>query len=178
MCILCVQHLTFILTLLVCFRVNPGLVTQHSSQFPTGTSHRRNYRSLLSHNRLLIFLNIDLCIKLIVSTVCIQLLEQLRSNRASLKPPQLQMLGQLEAQLAMMQQHQHQVKTKKMTVFYSHKPSRLESSTSLRVPHVMLTTASRAECRHQSMILSGLYIYILSLPFFLIYRSKNVCYAK
>uniref|UniRef100_A0A671YVR3 [histone H3]-trimethyl-L-lysine(27) demethylase n=1 Tax=Sparus aurata TaxID=8175 RepID=A0A671YVR3_SPAAU len=35
-------------------------------------------------------------------------LEQLRSNRASLKPPQLQMLGQLEAQLAMMQQHQHQ----------------------------------------------------------------------
>lgn len=39
----------------------------------------------------------------------LQVLEQLRSNRASLKPPQLQMLGQLEAQLAMMQQHQHQV---------------------------------------------------------------------
>lgn len=38
-----------------------------------------------------------------------QLLEQLRGNRSSLKPPQLQMLGQLEAQLAMMQQHQHQV---------------------------------------------------------------------
>uniref|UniRef100_A0A8C2X3D9 [histone H3]-trimethyl-L-lysine(27) demethylase n=1 Tax=Cyclopterus lumpus TaxID=8103 RepID=A0A8C2X3D9_CYCLU len=36
----------------------------------------------------------------------LQALEQLRSNRASLKPPQLQMLGQLEAQFAMMQQHQ------------------------------------------------------------------------
>uniref|UniRef100_A0A7N8Y7E6 [histone H3]-trimethyl-L-lysine(27) demethylase n=1 Tax=Mastacembelus armatus TaxID=205130 RepID=A0A7N8Y7E6_9TELE len=38
----------------------------------------------------------------------LQVLEQLRSNRASLKPPQLQMLEQLEAQLNMMQQHQHQ----------------------------------------------------------------------
>lgn len=98
----------------MCLRVNPGLVTQHSSQFPTGTSHRRNYRFLLSHNRLLILFNFDLSIKLIVSTVCLQLLEQLRSNRASLKPPQLQMLGQLEAQLAMMQQHQHQVKRRKI----------------------------------------------------------------
>ncbi|KAK5875038.1 hypothetical protein CesoFtcFv8_027569 [Champsocephalus esox] len=40
----------------------------------------------------------------------LQVLEQLRSNRASLKPPQLQMLGQLEAQLTMMQQHQHQMR--------------------------------------------------------------------
>ncbi|KAF7660678.1 hypothetical protein LDENG_00277840 [Lucifuga dentata] len=40
----------------------------------------------------------------------LQLLEQLRSNRASLKPLQLQMLEQLEAQLAMMQQHQHQMR--------------------------------------------------------------------
>uniref|UniRef100_A0AAQ4Q0A1 [histone H3]-trimethyl-L-lysine(27) demethylase n=1 Tax=Gasterosteus aculeatus aculeatus TaxID=481459 RepID=A0AAQ4Q0A1_GASAC len=40
----------------------------------------------------------------------LQALEQLRSNRAGLKPPQLQMLTQLEAQFAMMQQHQHQVK--------------------------------------------------------------------
>ncbi|KAM8722729.1 lysine-specific demethylase 6A-like isoform 2-T2 [Acanthopagrus schlegelii] len=40
----------------------------------------------------------------------LQVLEQLRSNRASLKPPQLQMLGQLEAQLSMMQQHQHQMR--------------------------------------------------------------------
>ncbi|XP_075907527.1 lysine-specific demethylase 6A-like isoform X2 [Nelusetta ayraudi] len=40
----------------------------------------------------------------------LQLLEQLRGNRAGLKPPQLQMLGQLEAQLAMMQQHQHQMR--------------------------------------------------------------------
>ncbi|XP_038574335.1 lysine-specific demethylase 6A-like isoform X2 [Micropterus salmoides] len=40
----------------------------------------------------------------------LQALEQLRSNRANLKPPQLQMLGQLEAQLAMMQQHQHQMR--------------------------------------------------------------------
>lgn len=138
MCILFVQHLMFIFIFIVCFRVNPGLVTQRSSQFPTGTSHRRNYRFLLSHNRLFVFVffYFDLHIKMIVSTVCLQLLEQLRSNRASLKPPQLQMLGQLEAQLAMMQQHQHQVKRKKFTtVFYSHKPSRLGSSTSLRVPH-------------------------------------------
>uniref|UniRef100_A0A665X4K6 [histone H3]-trimethyl-L-lysine(27) demethylase n=1 Tax=Echeneis naucrates TaxID=173247 RepID=A0A665X4K6_ECHNA len=41
---------------------------------------------------------------------CLQVLEQLRSNRASLKPPQLQMLEQLEAQLTMMQQHQHQMR--------------------------------------------------------------------
>uniref|UniRef100_A0A3Q2WK30 [histone H3]-trimethyl-L-lysine(27) demethylase n=1 Tax=Haplochromis burtoni TaxID=8153 RepID=A0A3Q2WK30_HAPBU len=38
----------------------------------------------------------------------LQMLEQLRSNRANLKPPQLQMLEQLEAQLAIMQQQQHQ----------------------------------------------------------------------
>lgn len=48
-----------------------------------------------------------LCDMLFLS--CSQLLEQLRGNRASLKPPQLQMLEQLEAQLAMM--HQHQVQT-------------------------------------------------------------------
>ena len=36
--------------------------------------------------------------------MCLQVLEQLRSNRANLKPPQLQMLEQLEAQLATMQQ--------------------------------------------------------------------------
>uniref|UniRef100_A0A8C6K6E9 [histone H3]-trimethyl-L-lysine(27) demethylase n=1 Tax=Nothobranchius furzeri TaxID=105023 RepID=A0A8C6K6E9_NOTFU len=36
----------------------------------------------------------------------LQMLEQLRSNRANLKPPQPQMLEQLEAQLAVMQQHQ------------------------------------------------------------------------
>uniref|UniRef100_A0A4W5KNX4 [histone H3]-trimethyl-L-lysine(27) demethylase n=1 Tax=Hucho hucho TaxID=62062 RepID=A0A4W5KNX4_9TELE len=36
------------------------------------------------------------------------LLDQLRSNRASLKPLQLQMLEQLEAQLNLMQQHQQQ----------------------------------------------------------------------
>ncbi|XP_061547613.1 histone demethylase UTY-like isoform X1 [Phycodurus eques] len=36
----------------------------------------------------------------------LQLLEQLRSNRASLKPTQLQMLEQLDAQFSMMQQHQ------------------------------------------------------------------------
>uniref|UniRef100_A0A4W6G2S9 [histone H3]-trimethyl-L-lysine(27) demethylase n=1 Tax=Lates calcarifer TaxID=8187 RepID=A0A4W6G2S9_LATCA len=48
-----------------------------------------------------------------------QVLEQLRSNRASLKPPQLQMLEQLEAQLTMMQQHQHQVKICSIT--HTHK---------------------------------------------------------
>uniref|UniRef100_A0A3P8W076 [histone H3]-trimethyl-L-lysine(27) demethylase n=1 Tax=Cynoglossus semilaevis TaxID=244447 RepID=A0A3P8W076_CYNSE len=36
----------------------------------------------------------------------VNVMEQLRSNRASLKPPQLQMLEQLESQFAMMQQHQ------------------------------------------------------------------------
>uniref|UniRef100_A0A674CPN6 [histone H3]-trimethyl-L-lysine(27) demethylase n=1 Tax=Salmo trutta TaxID=8032 RepID=A0A674CPN6_SALTR len=36
------------------------------------------------------------------------LLDQLRTNRASLKPPQMQMLDQLEKQFSLMQQHQHQ----------------------------------------------------------------------
>ncbi|KAJ8247024.1 hypothetical protein GJAV_G00257900 [Gymnothorax javanicus] len=36
----------------------------------------------------------------------LQLLDQLRANRASLKPMQVQMLGQLENQFALMQQHQ------------------------------------------------------------------------
>uniref|UniRef100_A0A673BTJ0 [histone H3]-trimethyl-L-lysine(27) demethylase n=1 Tax=Sphaeramia orbicularis TaxID=375764 RepID=A0A673BTJ0_9TELE len=44
----------------------------------------------------------------VIVSMSSQLLEQLRGNRASLKPPQLQMLEQLEAQLAMM--HQHQMK--------------------------------------------------------------------
>lgn len=35
-----------------------------------------------------------------------QLLEQLRTNRANLKPMQLQMLEQLEKQLSLMQQNQ------------------------------------------------------------------------
>lgn len=35
-----------------------------------------------------------------------QLLEQLRTNRANLKPVQLQMLEQLEKQLSLMQQNQ------------------------------------------------------------------------
>lgn len=47
----------------------------------------------------------------VVVCMCSQLLEQLRGNRASLKPPQLQMLEQLEAQLAMM--HQVQINTHK-----------------------------------------------------------------
>uniref|UniRef100_A0AAX7V693 [histone H3]-trimethyl-L-lysine(27) demethylase n=1 Tax=Astatotilapia calliptera TaxID=8154 RepID=A0AAX7V693_ASTCA len=48
------------------------------------------------------------CHMVLTLSVCLQMLEQLRSNRANLKPPQLQMLEQLEAQLAIMQQHQHQ----------------------------------------------------------------------
>ncbi|XP_063070079.1 lysine-specific demethylase 6A isoform X3 [Engraulis encrasicolus] len=40
----------------------------------------------------------------------LQLLEQLRANRASLKPAQLQMLEQLEAQFTLMQQHQQQMR--------------------------------------------------------------------
>uniref|UniRef100_A0A3P9MGM4 [histone H3]-trimethyl-L-lysine(27) demethylase n=1 Tax=Oryzias latipes TaxID=8090 RepID=A0A3P9MGM4_ORYLA len=39
-----------------------------------------------------------------ICAVGLQMLEQLRANKANLKPPQLQMLEQLEAQLAMMQQ--------------------------------------------------------------------------
>lgn len=38
-----------------------------------------------------------------------QLLEHLRTNRANLKPPQVQMLEQLENQFSLMQQHQQQV---------------------------------------------------------------------
>uniref|UniRef100_A0A669F4G9 [histone H3]-trimethyl-L-lysine(27) demethylase n=1 Tax=Oreochromis niloticus TaxID=8128 RepID=A0A669F4G9_ORENI len=48
------------------------------------------------------------CHMVLTLSVRLQMLEQLRSNRANLKPPQLQMLEQLEAQLAIMQQHQHQ----------------------------------------------------------------------
>lgn len=39
----------------------------------------------------------------------VQLLDHLRTNRANLKPPQLQMLEQLENQFSLMQQHQQQV---------------------------------------------------------------------
>ncbi|CAL8308348.1 unnamed protein product [Merluccius merluccius] len=42
----------------------------------------------------------------------LQLLEQLRSNRGSLKPLQQQMLAQLEAQFNIMQQHQQQMRQK------------------------------------------------------------------
>lgn len=38
-----------------------------------------------------------------------QLLEHLRTNRAILKPFQVQMLDQLENQFSLMQQHQQQV---------------------------------------------------------------------
>uniref|UniRef100_A0A3Q3F6H4 [histone H3]-trimethyl-L-lysine(27) demethylase n=1 Tax=Labrus bergylta TaxID=56723 RepID=A0A3Q3F6H4_9LABR len=41
----------------------------------------------------------------------IQQLDHLRSNRANLKPPQVQMLEQLENQFSLMQQHQQQVRT-------------------------------------------------------------------
>lgn len=40
-------------SLLCVFRVIPGLVTQHSSQFPTGTSPRRNYKFVISYNNYL-----------------------------------------------------------------------------------------------------------------------------
>ena len=51
-----------------------------------------------------------------------QLLDQLRSNRASLKPPQVQMLEQLENQFSLMQQHQQQVhaRTLSRTHTYPH----------------------------------------------------------
>uniref|UniRef100_A0A665X551 [histone H3]-trimethyl-L-lysine(27) demethylase n=1 Tax=Echeneis naucrates TaxID=173247 RepID=A0A665X551_ECHNA len=56
----------------------------------------------------------------------LQVLEQLRSNRASLKPPQLQMLEQLEAQLTMMQQHQHQVKSSRPRTSFANRCVGLE----------------------------------------------------
>lgn len=94
-------------------RVIHGPVTLHSSQFPTGISPHRNYRSVMSLISYLTLFMISALNELwVFAAVCLQLLEQLRSNRASLKPPQLQMLGQLEAQFTMMQQHQHQVKSK------------------------------------------------------------------
>lgn len=43
------------------------------------------------------------------ATTFLQLLEHLRTNRANLKPPQVQMLEQLENQFSLMQQHQQQV---------------------------------------------------------------------
>ena len=48
-----------------------------------------------------------------------QLLDQLRSNRASLKPPQMQMLEQLENQFSLMQQNQQQVHARTL----SHTPA-------------------------------------------------------
>uniref|UniRef100_A0A3B4A4L6 [histone H3]-trimethyl-L-lysine(27) demethylase n=1 Tax=Periophthalmus magnuspinnatus TaxID=409849 RepID=A0A3B4A4L6_9GOBI len=41
----------------------------------------------------------------------LQLLDHLRTNRATLKPPQVQMLEQLENQFSLMQQHQQQVRS-------------------------------------------------------------------
>jgi len=98
----------------VFFRLIHGSVTHHSSQFPTGTSPRRNYRLVLSSVSFDFMAKCFFFVQTLYLLSVVKALEQLRSNRASLKPPQLQMLGQLEAQFAMMQQHQHQVQQNRL----------------------------------------------------------------
>ncbi|KAL1022106.1 hypothetical protein UPYG_G00022260 [Umbra pygmaea] len=63
----------------------------------------------------------------------LQLLDQLRSNRASLKPAQLQMLEQLGAQLSLMQQHQQQIRQLRPTL-----PNGPLATNSLPPPHPSL----------------------------------------
>uniref|UniRef100_A0AAZ3RZP1 [histone H3]-trimethyl-L-lysine(27) demethylase n=1 Tax=Oncorhynchus tshawytscha TaxID=74940 RepID=A0AAZ3RZP1_ONCTS len=63
------------------------------------------------------------------------LLDQLRSNRASLKPLQLQMLEQLEAQLNLMQQHQQQNTSGQLRPSLPNGPS---ATNSLPPPHSSL----------------------------------------
>ncbi|KAM6985669.1 lysine-specific demethylase 6A [Aplochiton taeniatus] len=77
----------------------------------------------------------------------LQILDHLRTNRASLKPPQVQMLEQLESQFSLMQQHQQQVRQQAAAVqaraSLPNGPSAdpAPSSNSLSHPH---TPASRA----------------------------------
>uniref|UniRef100_A0A8C7CNT2 [histone H3]-trimethyl-L-lysine(27) demethylase n=1 Tax=Oncorhynchus kisutch TaxID=8019 RepID=A0A8C7CNT2_ONCKI len=65
----------------------------------------------------------------------LQLLDQLRSNRASLKPLQLQMLEQLEAQLNLMQQHQQQMRQNASGQLRPSLPNGPSATNSLPPPH-------------------------------------------
>uniref|UniRef100_A0A673X6S7 [histone H3]-trimethyl-L-lysine(27) demethylase n=1 Tax=Salmo trutta TaxID=8032 RepID=A0A673X6S7_SALTR len=69
---------------------------------------------------------------------CLQLLDQLRSNRASLKPLQLQMLEQLEAQLNLMQQHQQQMRQNASGQLRPSLPNGPSATNSLPPPHSSL----------------------------------------
>uniref|UniRef100_A0A673X7V2 [histone H3]-trimethyl-L-lysine(27) demethylase n=1 Tax=Salmo trutta TaxID=8032 RepID=A0A673X7V2_SALTR len=66
------------------------------------------------------------------------LLDQLRSNRASLKPLQLQMLEQLEAQLNLMQQHQQQMRQNASGQLRPSLPNGPSATNSLPPPHSSL----------------------------------------
>ncbi|XP_021466637.2 lysine-specific demethylase 6A isoform X1 [Oncorhynchus mykiss] len=68
----------------------------------------------------------------------LQLLDQLRSNRASLKPLQLQMLEQLEAQLNLMQQHQQQMRQNASGQLRPSLPNGPSATNSLPPPHSSL----------------------------------------
>uniref|UniRef100_A0A8C7F9S6 [histone H3]-trimethyl-L-lysine(27) demethylase n=1 Tax=Oncorhynchus kisutch TaxID=8019 RepID=A0A8C7F9S6_ONCKI len=66
------------------------------------------------------------------------LLDQLRNNRASLKPLQLQMLEQLEAQLNLMQQHQQQMRQNASGQLRPSLPNGPSATNSLPPPHSSL----------------------------------------
>uniref|UniRef100_A0A3Q3APW9 [histone H3]-trimethyl-L-lysine(27) demethylase n=1 Tax=Kryptolebias marmoratus TaxID=37003 RepID=A0A3Q3APW9_KRYMA len=82
----------------------------------------------------------------------LQQLDHLRTNRANLKPPQLQMLEQLENQFTLMQQHKHQTRQQaaagsQLQPNLSNGPS-AESSPQTGLPHTSPVnhTASRSPC--------------------------------
>uniref|UniRef100_A0A4W5KYB8 [histone H3]-trimethyl-L-lysine(27) demethylase n=1 Tax=Hucho hucho TaxID=62062 RepID=A0A4W5KYB8_9TELE len=69
----------------------------------------------------------------------LQLLDHLRTNRASLKPTQAQMLDQLEKQFSLMQQHQHQQAAGQLRPTLPNGPSL--SPNSLPSPHPLSRTS-------------------------------------
>uniref|UniRef100_A0A8C7TM85 [histone H3]-trimethyl-L-lysine(27) demethylase n=1 Tax=Oncorhynchus mykiss TaxID=8022 RepID=A0A8C7TM85_ONCMY len=71
-------------------------------------------------------------------SMSLPLLDQLRSNRASLKPLQLQMLEQLEAQLNLMQQHQQQMRQNASGQLRPSLPNGPSATNSLPPPHSSL----------------------------------------
>uniref|UniRef100_A0A4W5RGG2 Uncharacterized protein n=1 Tax=Hucho hucho TaxID=62062 RepID=A0A4W5RGG2_9TELE len=88
----------------------------------------------------------------------LQLLDQLRTNRTSLKPPQVQMLDQLENQFSLMQQHQQQVKQQAAGQLWPTLPNGPTLSTnSLPSPHPLSRTlpvshtTARPPCTPQPM---------------------------
>ncbi|XP_064871829.1 lysine-specific demethylase 6A-like isoform X3 [Oncorhynchus nerka] len=72
----------------------------------------------------------------------LQLLDQLRTNRTSLKPPQVQMLDQLENQFSLIQQHQQQVKQQAAGQLWPTQPNGPSlSPNSLPSPHPLSRTS-------------------------------------